>query len=290
MVGLTYFALSTALVVLLSAIGYVPEINPLASVPVYVALVLAGIAGWMIVREIRHDLYQLCTYWAFFGFIAAMGSLLLILSHHLLGFVFAGLSISAWIASVIVLVRARLAKDERPNELLRRFKREHVFEHAGVQIAVEVPDEAALISGVFDVRVFVQNCWDAERSVSIFLLPRKGLVQVPGGAEVAVPTDPLMLQGTEVGVLSIPVVVTTPSRVAIYVELRASGTGGRRIWRRPAQTIPMSISPIATLLLTIVSFGTHWVWGGGLIVRVPSGPRRVGGSMTLQRRWHRLTA
>lgn len=288
MVGLTYFALSILLISFLSAIGCIPDGNPLTSAALYVALVLGGSSAWILAREVRRDLYQLCTFWLFFGVVSAVGSLLLSSEHRLTGWGLACLSLVTWVASLVVLAHAHLARDGRPNELLKRFSRDRVFEHAGVQIAVEPPDAAALAEGIFDVRIFVQNCWDAERTASISLAPRRGFAQVPGGAEFANRVAPLRLQGGEVGVLSIPVAVTSADRVRLYVELRTSGAGGRRIWRRPAQTIPMNVSPLATVLLAILSLGNIVAWGGGLVINVPPGTRKTRGLTLPEQRWHQL--
>lgn len=288
MVGILYFVLSAALIALLGVLGSISNQAPFTEPYPYIAVGLAGFCGWVLVREFRRDLYQLCTYWIFFGFIGVIGSLLLFFHHPVIGAVFGASVVVSWIASIAAAFRSVFIKDERPHRLLNRFGKDNLYEHAGVQIAVEIADLAAMSEGIFEVQVLLQNCWDQERSAEVMLRPRQGLIGRPGGAKVASQKEPLVLKGAEIGVLSIPVEVTTAGRVVLQVTLRTSGIGGRRIWRRPAQTIPMRFPPVITVLLGVISLGTFWAWGGGLMVRIPAAERLKKSGALGQRRWRNL--
>jgi hypothetical protein len=274
-----------AVIALLIALGSIPNVAPLTSPAPYVAAALACLCAWLLSRELRRDVLQLSVFWVFFGVVGAMGALLLFFNHRILGAAAATFFVSTWLACLVILARSVFVKDSRPHELIKRFGERHLFEHAGVQLAVELADSNAMSRGVFEVQVFLQNCWDKERSATLGLYPRCGFFGLPGGAVVAEPKKPIVLRGAEVGVLAIPVRLTTTDRVSLQVTLNTSGLGGKRIWRRPAQTIPMSISPSMTVVLACATFGTFWAWGGGLFIRVPAGPRLHRESTLRERRW-----
>jgi len=288
MVGIVYFALSVAIIGLLSALGSIPNLAPLSSPAPYIAAVLACLCAWLLSRELRRDVHQLSVFWLFFGVVGAMGALLLFFNHRILGAAAATFFVSTWLACVVVLARSVFVKDSRPHELMRRFGERHLFEHAGVQLALDITDTDTIGRGAFEVHIFLQNCWDKERSATVSLHPRRGFFGLPGGAEVSGPAKPVVLRGAEVGVLAIPVRLTTTDRVSLQVTLNTSGLGGKRIWRRPAQTIPMSISPSMTVVLACATFGTFWAWGGGLFIRIPAGARQHHKSTLGERRFRSL--
>lgn len=287
-IGAFYLLLSVLLITCLSALGYMPQEAPWASPSLYVACGLGAASWWLLRRELRRDPDQLCVYWVFFGAIVALGSLMLLFEHRILGACLTIVSCLSWVTAVVWLIWSHFAKDPRSTELRRRLGSSEIYEQAGVQLGLDVLETQDAYRGVFEVQIFLQNCWDGERRVTVELHPRRGFLGHPGGALVAMPTAPLVLRGEELGILSVPVQATSEQKVSLQVTLRTSGLGGKRVWRHRAPTIPMAIAPQLTLLIGLATLGTFWAWGGGLFVRVPAGPRAPQEAPLGAQRWRSL--
>jgi hypothetical protein len=174
--------------------------------------------------------------------------------------------------AVLALWRAHHLVDELPNLLQERFGKEALFETDGVQFTAERGD-ADVAAGSW-VRIFLQSCVAAERTVRISLDSVSGMLQRSGG--LCTPAlEAVALAPGEMGALLVPVRPgTRPQREAhLYLTVQARGAGGRRL-RRLRARVPTTRRGTGFQLFALL--GGHLVWGGGLRLTFVNADRRVG--------------
>ena len=136
------------------------------------------------------------------------------------------------------------------------------------------------------IKVFLQSCVAAERSVAIQpedvagLLERRGSVTTPR-------LEPVILGPGEVGALQVPVRPgpKPAKRTWLYVSLRARGEPGRRLRRhrgRPPSERTRQGSQLFALL------GGYVVWGGGVRFAFVNPGERSGSDEAPAPTWHSM--
>ena len=290
MVGLTYGVLALLILIVLPiSISAIPKVAPWASLAPYVALAVMLLLGALLRRERRRDLHQLCVFGVLMGFLATILSFTGVVDRPWLCGPLLALSVTGWIGSIVVVIADGLARDKVPSPMLQRFPAAQVREVAGVQLALDVADATRAVAGEVELRLHLLNCWDRERTVKPSLSSRHGLLGVPGGALVDDAETTLTLAPGAFGTWVLPVTLQSARAVSIFVGLDVAGLDGRRLYRQRVQPLPARVSRTVTVLVALASLGTHWVWGGGLRVRIPAGERKSPAGPRL-RRWFSLSS
>ena len=174
--------------------------------------------------------------------------------------------------SVLALWRAHHLVDELPNVLQERFGKEALFETDGVQFTAE-RGEGDVAAGSW-VRIFLQSCVAAQRTVRISLDSVSGMLQRSGG--LCTPAlEPVELAPGEMGALLVPVRPgARPQREThLYLTVHAHGAGGRRL-RKLRARVPTTRRGTGFQLFALL--GGHLVWGGGLRMIFVNADRKVG--------------
>ena len=174
--------------------------------------------------------------------------------------------------AVVMLWRGHHAEDEAVNVLLQRFAKHAIMEIDGVQWTGERGPED--VAGPTWIRIFLQNCVAAERTVSVSLEDLTGLLRRRGSLATP-PLAPLRLASGEVGALLVPVLPgPRPAQEArLYVSVRARGPAGRRLRQFRAPAAPERVR-LGFQLFAIL--GGHLAWGGGVRFAFTNTSGRVG--------------
>lgn len=264
-VRMAYLLGTLALMVAFPCLVGVVMPTPSARETWIVLLVAGSLAALLLGREARRDVYP----FAQFSVVALLFPATFAISAYVVAesdagrvrAVGGGLACALGIAwAVVVLWREHHAKDEAVNVLLERFARDEILEIDGVQwTVVRGPEDVAVPTWI---RIFVQSCVAAERTVIISLEDVTGLLKRRGSLATP-PIQPLRLAPGEVGALLVPVGAgPRPAREALlYVSVRARGGAGRRLRRfrgRPASERTRLGFQLFALLGGIVT------WGGGV--------------------------
>jgi hypothetical protein len=155
-----------------------------------------------------------------------------------------------------------------------------VFERSGVHIS-----GWASTSPPFALVLLFQNCWTAERRVSIRV--DYGSIVKAGPALVALPPS-LVLQAAEVGRLEVPVVSPANGRpFSVHFDLEVTGGGGKRVRHRQGHPLSRRITPGAGLAL--VPLGMY-ATGGGIEFRFPAVPPAPYAPEPIAASWDRIWA
>lgn len=157
----------------------------------------------------------------------------------------------------VVWLRSRLGRIAGlPNVIGQRLPRGILLEQEGIHFAAQG------ISGHEpSIDVYLQNSWDADRNVVVQIEERGSTVLgIP-------PLKPICLGPASVGVLSIPLDVTTPGVHLLNVELRVSGIRGRRVRPYRGVLVRPRVTPGVFLLNLLMG---QIVWGGGTRISLTS--------------------
>ncbi len=162
-----------------------------------------------------------------------------------------------------LLGRKRRPEDPRfPNILKHEFGADAVLERDGIQIVSSVlTDESPAL------QLILQNCWAAERQVRLKFDTGNLRMAMPdtllSTKDISVPLGP-----AEVVQVIVPV-RPNGKPFKVFVDVRVSGAGGRRVRLWEGQPVSMRMTPMWGLLM--LSIG-HPVWGGGIKVSFPALP------------------
>ncbi|MEJ7735630.1 MAG: hypothetical protein WKG00_41385 [Polyangiaceae bacterium] len=191
------------------------------------------VAALCLVREARQDSYSFAQYSVvalLFPLTLAIATLFVAESTR--ATVAAAACCAACVAllvlAVLALWRGHHLVDELPNVLQERFGKEALFETDGVQFTAE-HGQGDVAAGSW-VRIFLQSCVAAERTVRISLDGVSGVLQRSGG--LCTPAlEPVELAPGEMGALLVPVRPgARPQREThVYLTVHAHGAGGRRL-------------------------------------------------------------
>lgn len=192
--------------------------------------------------------------------------------------VFGGL----FIAQLLFLHRQKhLPEDPAFPDIVRQIApTSPVFERSGVHIS-----GLASTSPPFGLVLLIQNCWTAERRVSIRV--DYGAIVDAGPPLVALPPR-LVLQAAEVGRLEVPVVSPANGRpFSVHFDVEVTGGGGQRVRHRQGHPLSRRITPGAGLAL--VPLGMY-ATGGGLAFRFPAVPPAPTAPEPIAASWDRIWA
>jgi hypothetical protein len=191
------------------------------------------------------------------------------------------IAVAVLVAGVAYIAAQHLGADRVPDVLAQRFGRRAMFEVSGVQVTACAPAQIRS-DEIAPVDFYLQNCFDQPRTVEVAfddtpLFGSGGMVRWNHPGQI-------VLAGSEVKHVRFPICATAPSagESSVYVAMRVSGRGGKRLrrWRAPFAAPPLSRWLIALLVLLAAPVGfVVIVWGrGGLrfrVRRVPAGPPRT---------------
>jgi hypothetical protein len=233
------------------------------TLPVSILLVLLLLAV-----EARRDLYAFCQYVvaiAGIGTFAVGAALILDLGRGPGSF---GLLVACCVSAgsaAYYLFATHSRRDDVPNVLLESFPKEAIVERDGVQWAASAALSEFSKTGFGQLRLVLQNCFDAPRQVSLELYldnkPIAGSVRLRAGL-----LAPFELRGAEVVSVLVPVAALgKEAELELRLEPTISGFGGTRIrsFRARGAARRRSLGERAALLGVGVL-----VWGGGLRVRL----------------------
>ncbi len=285
----TYLVATLALLVAFPFVVAVLTPSPSALSTWIVLGVFGAIAALLLVHEARRDSYALAQF--------AVVSLLFPGTFAVAAYVVAETSagrmraIAAATACLIGIAGAvyQLWKEHRiedvgVNVLLARFDKGSIFEIDGVQWAVERGgDDVGRESWI---KVFLQSCVAAERSVTIELEDVAGLLGRRGSLTTP-PLEAVTLGPGDVGGLLIPVRPgPRPAEEAwLYVSVQARGAPGRRLRRFRGQTASGRTKRGFQLFALL---GGYLVWGGGVRCRFVNRDERAGSESAPPATWQSI--
>lgn len=190
-----------------------------------------GFAALGLLIEARRGLYSACMFLLIFSLLAGAPGLVTPLlgpaSPIALGML--AVSASLFIPSLVYVVRSQSAGGRHPDVLAGNFGKEAVLEYEGVQLVTVAPAEVDAGS-VFELQLFLQNCWSGPRTFEL------GLVVV-GSSGADFPTvqfdqrPRVVLGPLEVGELTIPIAIgagVAPASLALEGSPSVAGMSGMR--------------------------------------------------------------
>jgi hypothetical protein len=230
----------------------------------WMILAAAVVVAGGIALELRRDPWDFAVFGAATGTIGAMiFGLVALVDRRPTPYATSAaiVSLAAAIAAGVTLWRLSRAADEVPNVLADQFGKGALLESDGVQLVVVPPAEVSAREAA-TLQLFLQNCFDAAREVSVRL-------ESDGRARRLLydPRPVARLGPLEVGVLAIPLRARPgPAGWAeLVASVSADGAGGRRVRRWRARPATKRIRPWVQALAFVTG---HLVWGGGIPIRL----------------------
>lgn len=227
------------------------------------------VAALGLLVQARHDRYAFAMFSTVLAFVTGLftGAVALLGEDpHPVAAAVALLALAALFGSVRYLVRSQFGREVLPNVLRERYDRALIHEVDGVQFVAEYGPHEPMAGAAVGIRVVVQNCWDAKRTLVFGLKTETRIALDRAGLHYA-PEPRVEVPGASVVALTIPVLVhpRAKGRFTLLVSPRVEGTGGTRVrsWRGKAigTRIPWWLTAIGPL------FG-FLVWGGGIKLRI----------------------
>jgi len=197
------------------------------------------IAAFTMSIEAKRDLHAFCMFTAVATFVTGIvtGAVALLgMKPHPIA---ASVAILCGLIIVFCLVHVlknQYGKEFLPNILMQSFPQSAIYEVDGMHFASTQSHTEVLAGQGFEIQVFVQNCWDTEKTFTFGLKIETRLSFNRAGMKFC--KEPkISLPGGTVSVMSIPVVAEAKAKgkYSIVASPRVTGSAGTRIRRRRAQ-------------------------------------------------------
>lgn len=254
-IGLSYlFAAISSFIIFFPA---KPDSVPPAS-EFYWMLWLGWIFGTIcLMLQAKRDLYTVCLFTSVTGFLIAFicGAVVLYGTEpHPITVGIAGIGAILMIASIVYIGWSEYGTDKMPNILRQHFRRSSIVEADGVQFVSFHTGQHVSPGESFKIVLFLQNCWNAERTVRFSLESEsnKSLIY-PQETEFFLPPGAVMK-------VSIPVqaMQNIIGQFSLLGGVRVNRGEGSRIrrWHAQGHTPPISTTMrVLALVLTKHFFG-----------------------------------
>lgn len=146
------------------------------------------------------------------------------------------------LGALLYILRNQSDRRSLPNVLRLRFETSHIFEAKGVQLVLDPIWQSVSPGQTGDIHVYLQNCWNAERTITLEIQGKGGVL--PSGDGLLYPSETsVTLGGAVVGSLSIPFRAESGAQgnYSLLLIARVEGSGGARVRKRRERAYPSGL-------------------------------------------------